>query len=59
VADADRTRRLEALGYRVIRFTNEDVFQHLEGVLAKISEALRNSPTPALRARPSRKREGK
>ena len=57
--DAQRTRRLERAGYRVVRFTNEDVLKDLDGVLAMILQALLDSPTPALRACPSRKREGR
>lgn len=57
--DAERARRLGRLGYQVIRFTNQDVFEHLEGVLIMISQALRDRPTPPLRGFPSRKREGK
>lgn len=39
--DANRTAALEALGVRVIRFTNEDVTQRFEGVCAEIQKALR------------------
>ena len=39
--DAARTRFIEREGYRVIRFTNTDVMQNLEGVLAQISFSLR------------------
>jgi very-short-patch-repair endonuclease len=46
VQDLTRTRRLERAGYRVIRFTNEEVFKHMDGVLVMIAEALRVSPTP-------------
>lgn len=42
--DAARTRLLEQLGYRVIRFANGDVMNNLEGVLHAINEALRASP---------------
>ena len=59
-ADAERTRQLEQLGYQVIRFTNKDVFEHLEGVLVVIAQTLRDRPTPARSASvPSRKREGR
>ncbi|MET0241412.1 MAG: DUF559 domain-containing protein [Sphingobium sp.] len=44
--DAARTRKLELLGYRVIRFANGDVMNNIEGVLIAISEALRASPSP-------------
>lgn len=47
--DADRTKFLESLGYRVIRFTNHEVLTNMEGVLTAIAEALRASPlSPAL-----------
>ena len=39
--DTDRTRYLERLGYRVLRFTNADVGGNFEGVLMTIQEALR------------------
>ena len=39
-ADADRTAKLQALGYRVLRFDNIDVTENLTGVLLAISEAL-------------------
>ena len=48
--DARRTTYLESLGYRVIRFTNHKVLENLEGVLMRVAEALRASPSP----RPSR-----
>ena len=52
--DARRTEQLAAAGYEVIRFTNADVFERIEGVLIKIREALRERPTP----NPFRKWEG-
>jgi very-short-patch-repair endonuclease len=54
--DAARTRFIEAQGYRVIRFNNEDVIKNVEGVLTMIGLALAESslPTP----NPSRLREG-
>ncbi|WP_375393990.1 endonuclease domain-containing protein [uncultured Sphingomonas sp.] len=39
--DAARTRFIERQGYRVLRFTNTDVMQNLEGVLTQISFSLR------------------
>jgi len=39
--DAARTAALQALGVRVIRFTNEDVMQRFEGVCMEIRRALR------------------
>ncbi|MES2444084.1 MAG: DUF559 domain-containing protein [Pseudomonadota bacterium] len=52
--DARRTRYLEAKGYRVIRFWNNDVLGNLEGVVAEIERVLAELPSP----NPSRKREG-
>ncbi len=45
-SDALRTRRIEAAGYRVLRFWNNDVLGNLEGVLTEIRCAL--PPTPDL-----------
>ncbi|RZF63727.1 DUF559 domain-containing protein [Sphingomonas populi] len=53
-ADAQRTRYLEAQGYRVIRFWNNEVMQNLEGVAYTIQRALADMPSPD----PSREREG-
>jgi very-short-patch-repair endonuclease len=39
--DAGRTAALQALGVRVIRFTNEDVTQRFEGVCMEIRRVLR------------------
>jgi len=45
--DEQRTKRLEADGFRVMRFWNNDVLLNPEGVLTKISEALAEvSPSP-------------
>lgn len=54
--DAVRTRFIEAQGYRVIRFNNEDVMKSVEDVLTMIGQALTSPslPTP----NPSRLREG-
>ena len=38
--DADRTRYLEAQGFRVLRFWNNEVLGNIEGVLATLREAL-------------------
>ena len=45
--DARRTRWLEARGYRVIRFWNNEVSESLEGVLAVILAAARGDPSPS------------
>ena len=54
--DAVRTRKLEALGYRVLRFWNNDVVQNSEGVLEAIMEAL-SSVTPHPSPLPEGERE--
>ena len=46
VADRKRTQRLEADGYRVLRFWNNDVLSNIDGVLAEIQRALTTTPTP-------------
>ncbi len=53
--DARRTRYLEAQGFRVIRFWNNEVLDGLEGVIAAIERTLADSPSPD----PSRTREGR
>jgi very-short-patch-repair endonuclease len=41
--DAIRQKFLESLGFRVLRFTNEQVLTNIDGVLEKIAEALRQT----------------
>ena len=38
--DAQRTQYLEQKGYTVIRFTNEEIFNHMEDVTKKIKETI-------------------
>lgn len=45
--DAARTRYLEAQGYKVLRFWNNDIFENLDGVLSIIATALSPSPSQA------------
>ncbi len=47
--DAERTQWLNTQkGYRVMRFTNEEVFQHLERIVQEIERAARGEdPHPA------------
>lgn len=40
--DAERTRILEVLGYKVLRFTNEEVLNDVSSVLEKIRTELKN-----------------
>ncbi|MEM1132232.1 MAG: DUF559 domain-containing protein [Pseudomonadota bacterium] len=68
-ANANRTRYLQQQGYRIIRFTNDNVFQNVEGVLVEIQKYLQSldRPTPSpsrlregrIKERPSRLREGR
>ena len=44
--DKERTNYLEQLGYRVLRFWNNEVTGNLQGVLEKIQEELIRSPHP-------------
>ncbi len=45
--DDARTKRLEYLGYRVIRFTNSDVHRNRDGVLEAIRQAVETAaPSP-------------
>jgi very-short-patch-repair endonuclease len=43
-SDSSRQRQIEAAGYRVLRFWNNDVLGNLEGALTEIQSAL--TPTP-------------
>ena len=44
ISDEQRTADLQEMGYRVIRFTNEELFQGMDLVLTKIENALNNAP---------------
>jgi very-short-patch-repair endonuclease len=44
--DLSRTLALQAMGFRVIRFWNDDVLLHTEDVLAEIHRQLAKSLTP-------------
>jgi very-short-patch-repair endonuclease len=45
-ADMERTKVLEANGYRVLRFWNNDVLKNIDGVLEQIQRAITTSPPP-------------
>ena len=47
--DATRSRQIEAAGYRILRFWNNDVLNRTEGVLLTIAEHLVKAPSPGLR----------
>jgi len=38
--DEDRTKYLESMGYRAIRFWNNDVIKNMDGVILAIIQAL-------------------
>lgn len=42
--DQARTEKLEAFGYRVLRFTNDQVMKDLSAVLETISKGARSAP---------------
>ena len=44
--DARRTRDLERLGVRVLRFWNSDVLENVQGVLQVIYEGFGRPPSP-------------
>ena len=44
--DEERTRVLEANGYRVLRYWNNDVLTNINGVLEDILSAITTTPTP-------------
>jgi very-short-patch-repair endonuclease len=46
--DALRDRWFESRGYRVLRFTNDDVMKNLEGVVLAIAEAAEQGTPPSL-----------
>ncbi|HEX7656969.1 MAG TPA: endonuclease domain-containing protein [Sphingomonas sp.] len=51
--DARRTAWIEREGFRVIRFSNDDVMRNLDGVVSAIEQALTLPPGSAGRAHPS------
>ncbi|MGB3865695.1 MAG: DUF559 domain-containing protein [Xanthobacteraceae bacterium] len=57
--DATRTADLEARGYRVLRFWNNDVLGNIDGVLEVIIDALRVSPPTPAPSPPQERGEGK
>ncbi|WP_245258785.1 DUF559 domain-containing protein [Afipia broomeae] len=47
MADETRTKKIEAEGYRVLRFWNHDVIRNLDGVLHEIQDTLTPTPAPS------------
>ena len=45
-SDTRRTVYLESLGYRVIRFWNNEILEHTDAVLEQIQRVLINIPSP-------------
>ncbi len=45
--DHERTRHLEAQGFRVVRFWNNEVIENLDGVLETIVRAARETKSPS------------
>ncbi|MGH6680470.1 MAG: endonuclease domain-containing protein [Bradyrhizobium sp.] len=54
-SDASRMRRIEAAGYRVLRFWNNDLLGNIDGVLDEIRRALPPLPTPPRKGEGRRK----
>ena len=55
--DADRTRQLEDLGFRVLRFWNNEATENLGGGLLRIDRALSEAPDPHPNPLPTRERD--
>ena len=54
VQDQEREKALRSLGLRIIRYTNDDIMNNVEGVLADLSQRLLSgstSPHPSLQRR--------
>ena len=54
-ADERRTAWLESLGYRVLRFWNNEVLENIDGVLMRITQALTAAPSPTPTSEQARK----
>jgi very-short-patch-repair endonuclease len=57
--ETNRTKILEAMGYLLLRFWNNDVLENIEGVLEEILNALDRSDPPHPTPLPSGERENK
>ncbi len=57
ISDSKRTAYLNAQGYRVLRFWNNDVFNNIEGVLDAILGAIRMTPPTPDPSPPQGRRE--
>ena len=45
-ADTERTKVLQANGYSVLRYWNNDILRNIDGVLEDIHRAIMRTPTP-------------
>ena len=45
--DHERTRHLEAQGFRVVRFWNSEVIENLQGVMETVARMIVESPSPS------------
>jgi very-short-patch-repair endonuclease len=45
-ADTERTKVLEANGYSVLRYWNNEILNNIDGVLEDIQRAITGTPTP-------------
>jgi very-short-patch-repair endonuclease len=54
VYDEERTRHLKRFGIEVVRFTNAEIAENIEAVLAAIGEALKRRPTTSPSPPPSK-----
>ena len=59
VYDTERDRYLSKSGYRVLRFSNDDIYERLNLVLDKVQQALRLNPSPGTSCHPLLKGEGR
>jgi very-short-patch-repair endonuclease len=59
IYDRERTKLLESMGIRVMRFWNNDVLNNTEAVLTTIYVALHSAPSPDASRHPLPKGEGK
>jgi len=53
-ADEERTKVLEANGYRVLRYWNNDIFKNIDSVLEEIQVVITSTPTPNPSPQPPR-----
>ncbi|HPC34681.1 MAG TPA: tRNA-guanine transglycosylase, partial [Candidatus Absconditabacterales bacterium] len=47
--DNKRTKKLESYGLRVVRFTNNEIFENIEGVYLKLQEYIKPPLTPPIK----------